>query len=114
MFLFIVLRHEEWTTSGRFYLRFLRRVPVSEKRCTVGIEVPSEEPDRSSSDSGMSSTEEPESSIAGARYVMDGKERRSAFRIRSPNAPVPAQRPSNPLFEDAHVILVASQSNRNP
>ena len=58
----------------------------------------------------MSSTEEPESSTAGARYVIDGEERRLAFRIRSPNAPLPAQRPSNPLFEDAHVVPVAGRT----
>ena len=28
MFLVVVSRHERWTTSGEFYLRFLRRVPI--------------------------------------------------------------------------------------
>ena len=91
-------------------MRSGHRVPVSDKHCTVGIEVPFEEPDISSSDSDMSSTKEPESSTAGARYFIDGKERRLAFRIRSPNTPLPAPRPSNPLFEDAHVVPVASRT----
>ena len=40
LYLVIVLRHERWTTSGTFSLRFLRRVPVLAKRCTVRMDTP--------------------------------------------------------------------------
>ena len=34
MFLVLVLPDEQWKTSGDFYLRFLRRIPVTTKRST--------------------------------------------------------------------------------
>ena len=40
MFLVIVLRHEKWTTSGIFHLRFVRRVPVLAKKCTAHMDNP--------------------------------------------------------------------------
>ena len=62
MFLVAVQRHEEWTTSGGFHLRFLRRVPVSDGRCTARLPngVPVEPP----SDSSTSGVEEPGSTTA--------------------------------------------------
>ena len=62
MFLVIVLRHEKWTTSGEFYLRFVRRVPISAKKCTARMDEAGHV--ATHSDSGTSSIEEPESATA--------------------------------------------------
>ena len=110
MFLAVVRPHEEWKTSGQFSLRFLRRVPVSDKQCTVGIEVPSAEPNISPSDSGMSSTEGPWPTRPGTKYVKGGGQWRLAFQMRSPGVPLPAQRAPNPLLEDTHVVPVAGRA----
>ena len=70
MFVVAIVRHEEWITSGNFHLRFLRRVPVSDKRCATLIrDFP--EPVKSSSDVGTSRAEEPGSPAAGAISVQD-------------------------------------------
>ena len=70
MFLVVVLRHEKWTTSGDFHLRFVRRVPISAKKCTARMDEAGHI--TTPSDSGTSSIEEPESATAAST---DTKER---------------------------------------
>lgn len=41
MFLVAILHHEQWTTSGDFHLRFVRRVPVLDKPCAAPMGGPS-------------------------------------------------------------------------
>ena len=107
MFLVVVLRHETWTTSGEFYLRFLRRFAVSDKPCTARIEGPFAVPVESLSDTGTSSTEERRSSSMDAMDADDEKEEGSPDRTTSPSASPPAQTPPDALLDNAHVAPLA-------
>ena len=72
MFLVAVLSHEQWTTSGDFHLRFVRRVPVLDKPCAAPMGGPSTGSASLLSFPGSSSTEGPESS--GAESARDERE----------------------------------------
>ena len=72
MFLVTVLSHEQWTTSGDFHLRFVRRVPVLDKPCAAPMGGPSTGSASLLSFPGSSSTEGPESS--GAESARDERE----------------------------------------
>ena len=64
MFLVSVLRHEKWTTSGEFYLRFLRRVPVLDQPCIIRVEGWVTGSESGPSNAGVDSAEEPWSSTS--------------------------------------------------
>ena len=74
IFLVVVLRHEKWTTSGLFHLRFVRRVPISAKKCTARMD----EPVVTSSGSGTSSGEKPMSVADDSRDIEEDGELASA------------------------------------
>ncbi len=109
MFLVATLRHEEWTTSRNFHLRFLRRVPVSDKRCTIRIDVNFTGSVQSSSeDPGTSSPEEPGSSASGIISVQDGKnEKKEADQATGTNTPHSAQTSSH---TDAYLVPLAGRT----
>lgn len=111
MFLVVVLPHEKWTTSGDFYLRFLRRVAVSDKPCTARTEGPFAGPVLSPSDTGMSSTEEPGSSTADETDVQSGEEQVLPHRAKSTSTSSSAQTPSDVLLEGAYIVPLASPTS---
>ena len=78
MFLVVVLRHEKWTTSGDFHLRFVRRVPISTKKCTARMDEPVAGHVATPSDSGTNSIEERESATANSKYTQEQVERWTA------------------------------------
>lgn len=110
MFLVVVLPHEKWKTSGDFYLRFLRRVAVSDKPCTARTEGPLAGPVLSPSDTGMSSTEEPGSSTADIMDVQNEEEQGLPYRAMSTSTSSSGQTPSDVLLEGAYVVPLASQT----
>ena len=82
MVLVVVLRHEKWTTSGKFNLRFVRRVPISAKRCTARLDGPVAENSVrhvvTSSSSDTTSGEELASAADDSRGIEEGGELASA------------------------------------
>lgn len=114
MFLVATLRHEQWTTSGDFYLRFLRRIPVSDKRCTARMEGGCARSVRSPSDSGTSSTEELESSTTDAVSVKDeDEEKKATDRATGTSTSLSAQTPSHMFFKDAYLVPLAGRTGNS-
>ena len=113
MFLVTVQRQEQWSTSGEFHLRFLRRVPVLDKRCTVRLEGPFAGPVPSPSVSGRSSTEELGLSSSDERNVEEEEEEHEAAdRVRGTGASPPVQ--TAPTFvKDVHVVPLTGQAEEN-
>lgn len=111
MFLVAIQRHEQWTTFGKFYLRFLRRVPVSDKKCTARVEGPlaGSSPSLTGSDKG--STKEPGSLMhRPASAVDESEEQKIADRVAGASASLPAPTPSSALFKDAYYIPLARKT----
>ena len=113
MFLVVVLRHEKWTTSGKFHLRFVRRVPVSAEQCTARMDEPvagtSAEHVATPSDSGTRSIEERESATANAKDTEENVERRIANWIASNSKVVPPELVPLIAFKDGHIVPLPSQ-----
>lgn len=111
IFLVATLRHEEWKTSGNFHLRFLRRIPVSDKRCTIRIEEDFAGSVRSSSDPDTSSTEEPGSSASGIISFQDEKkEKKEADQATGTSTPHSAQTSSHILYADSYLVPLAGRT----
>ncbi|KAF6230491.1 hypothetical protein HO133_004835 [Letharia lupina] len=108
-FLVAIQRHEEWKTSGDFHLRFLRRVPILDKRCTAYIkDGPFAGPVPSLSDSGTSITEAPGSSTADAITVEDKEEeQKAADRATGTRKSFPGPTSSDLSFKDAYIVPLA-------
>lgn len=105
MFLVATQRHEQWTTSGKFHLRFLRQVPVSDKRCTARMEGPFAGPIPSPTASDTDSTEEPGSSIHRPVIADDvDEEQKVGDRATGASASLPAQSSSPIPFKDTYYV----------
>ena len=103
MFLVSVLRHEKWTTSGEFYLRFLRRVPVMGQPCFTCIEGWVEGSDPASLNADADSSEEPQSSTSDETGVDDSEEEQEATDSTTDDSTSPpAQIPSHIIARDAY------------
>ena len=101
MFLVAVLRHEQWTTSGDFHLRFVRRVPVLDKPCAAPMGGPSTGSASLLSNPSSSSTEEPESS--GAESAKDEREEQKGVD----------QKTSTSTNSDNHENLTDEEKTKN-
>lgn len=97
----VVQRHKEWTTSGEFHVRFLRRFSVLDKRCTARIEVgPFEGSAPSPSDSGLSSTEESDLYTALVISIKEeGGQQIAAYRAWGVRIPTPTPTSSYTLIK---------------
>ena len=109
MYLVVVLRHEEWTTTGNFHLRFLRRVPVPDKGCTARPEGPFAGPVASPSDSDLGNAKAPESSTTNAASTITGEQRLANWVASISPSRVPPQTPSRGSSEDAFVAPLDRQ-----
>ena len=78
MYLMTTHRQEQWTTSGNFHLRFVRRCPVLDKPCAIPKEGTSGGSASLLSDEGSSSPGEPEASISGAESANDQDQKQTA------------------------------------
>lgn len=78
MYLMTNLRQDQWTTSGTFHLRFVRRVPVLDKPCATHLEGTSGGSASLLSDPGSSSPGEAEASSNGAESANDQDEEQIA------------------------------------
>ena len=110
MFLVATLRHEQWTTSGKFYLRFVRRLPMLDKPCTAPLEGPSAGSAPSLSDLGTSSTEEPESSTTDEASVKDvEEEQKSDDQATGTSTTLPVRTPFSGRLKDAYLVPLAGR-----
>lgn len=106
MFLVITQRQEQWKTSGKFHLRFVRRTPLMDKRCTARM---ANGPVPCPSGSSTDSTEEPGPSIDRLVSADEGdKEQEVVDRVTGANSSLAAQTPSHTLFEDAYSVPLGS------
>ena len=103
MFLMVVLHHEKWTTFGDFHLRFLRRVPVSDKQCTARTFA-------TASNSGTNSIQDNGSSTDNAMADRVVKRQRVADWIVNTSASLPSQTPPRLPYYDADDIPLVSQA----
>lgn len=102
MFLVVTQRQEQWKTSGKFCLRFVRRTPVLDKRCTARM---ANGPVPSPSGSSLDSTEErPVSADEG------DEEQEVVDRVTGASSSLAAQTPSHTLFEDAYSVPLAART----
>ena len=114
MFLVVALRHEKWTTSGKFHLRFVRRVPVSAEQCTAHMDEPVVGTFAghvaTPSDSGTSSIEERESATADSKDTEEHTERMIADWLASSSNVVPPQLVPRIVFKkDGSIVPLARQ-----
>ena len=108
MFLVVTQRQEQWKTTGKFCLRFVRRTPVVDERCTARM-ANGPVPSPSGSSSG-SAEERPISADEGDEG--DG-EQEVVDRVTGANSSLAAQTPSHTLFEDGYSVPLAGQTENS-
>lgn len=111
MFLVVTQRHEEWTTSGKFYLRFLRRAAALDKPCTARMEGPFAGPVTTPSRSDKDSAEDPVSWIRLPVSTDEKEEEQKAANLATGmGTSLPAQSPSHGVFKDASFVPLAGRT----